>query len=280
MISIGWTLIAYFTIWYDVSGQLLNEIEANQCNAFHSYEKRRWSLSGTIVTNNDSIDSKKCSNYSLFIESIGKGERHCSLNLPSKERTCSVMNMYSHVNFIGYSHLRHNSIALLILLSSDVVGGGMINLHNQSFSQNYRCDKQFDEDPRCRFEKTERHFLDINETSSNSLCKLPTNPSSFTFQYRIFEEFNNETLSCNTGSDRRPQFLFFRDFSGNTEGKVLRNLHHSLKNLMRLINHLETTCVSITKFKVVVGTQARQAKNLILDTHGRQNHLLKISIKS
>jgi hypothetical protein len=31
---------------------------------------------------------------------------------------------------------------------------------------------------------------------------------------------------------------------------------------MRLIIHLETTCVSVTNFKVVVGTEARQAKHL------------------
>jgi hypothetical protein len=68
-------------------------------------------------------------------------------------------------------------------------------------------------------------------------------------------------LSCNKESDRRPQFLFFRDFSGMTEEEVLENLYHSLKKLIQLIIHLETTCVSV---KVVVGTQARQAK--ILDS--------------
>lgn len=270
--SIVWKAITLLVIHHKVAGFLLNEISTNECSTFHDKLHRNnskyseWSLSNSVLKDIDSLHSKKCSILLSFIESIEKGERNCSLNLPSKEQTCTTLNKYSHVNFIGYSHLRHNSIALLLLLTSDIVGGGMINLTNQSmkdgFYKNCKCDKQFDEDPKCRFEKTERYFTDISETRARKFCPSLSNSLPFTFQYRQYSQFNNNTLSCNTVSDKRPQFVFFRDFSFTTKEKVLKNFHQSLNTLMRNIIYLEHSCPSITKFNVVVGTEARQAKRL------------------
>ena len=165
-----------------------------------------------------------------LLSSVQSGERICTLRLFTPEQTCTILNKYSQIFWIGNSLTRHTLIGLLNLVSSN-----LRTTHKYTSNPRYpqfetkakeallscQCDGQYSVHPAC---VAIYRQADLQEGIMNACADVlgeSFGGKAFQFQYLQAFQLNQLHVSrCSAVSavDTRPLFLYVQ--GGNVDAPV------------------------------------------------------------
>eukprot|EP01041_Mallomonas_annulata_P010311 gene10311-21513_t len=207
--------------------------------------ERPWSVNNCTFTKFQSF--KYCKSTKELSKSLKYGKRHfldtpnqsyfisdsCNIHWYSEQESCNILNKFSHIYMFGNSLLRHETQALLMLLSKDWTHGALPGFDsNTEIFQKCQCDGQFSENLLCR-PYSHTKGMKMNLIHPNNLCKS----QNFELQY---DASLKDNLKSSCTNDTRPRFVYYLFGSGKeTDPDEVKN---QLRSFIREILTIKKKC--------------------------------------
>jgi hypothetical protein len=157
--------------------------------------------------NNEIISS--CNKVDNLLNNVRLGKKECSLSLLSSNEILNIISSFSQVHWIGDSLTRHMHQGAMLLLTQDLVCGGMPILRPQynyvvqeSMCRFCHCDGLFSENKYCRYRdeihtQISKDWLEFQNISLNCYSENNIKLTKSRYQSICYNKDNTSSLLIN-----------------------------------------------------------------------------------